>query len=202
MSIKRAALALFLGTGLIAAALPARSATPMPTGAMVAPPGGFIGFCARHLRECSGAAASTARVDLTAERRQQLDDVQARVNAAIHYQDDPNHVWDYPVDGRGDCNKYALEKRRELIALGWPRDALLLTTALTEHGEGHLVLVARTSDGDLVLDSRLASVVDWTRLPYRWIARQSTESPALWVAVLGNATMAAAAGSDPGVTTR
>lgn len=83
----------------------------------------------------------------------------------------------------GDCNNYALEKRRELIALGWPRAALLLAAAVTETGEGHLVLVARTGEGDLVLDNRLASTVDWDRLPYRWASRQSEVSAALWVSI-------------------
>ncbi len=191
MTIKRAA-AFAAFAAVLAAAAPGRAVTLMPTGAFVAPPGGFIGFCAHHLRECSGTVARPAPVELTDRREDQLDEVQARVNAAIRYRDDPAHVWDYPTNGTGDCNKYALEKRRELIALGWPRDALLLTTALTEHGEPHLVLVARTSAGDLVLDSRLGPVVDWRRLPYRWLAQQSPESPALWVDVLPEGTQMAA----------
>jgi predicted transglutaminase-like cysteine proteinase len=201
MSIKRAAGLAFAVTMAFGLALPAQAA--MPTGALVPPPGGFILFCARHMQECSGAVARPTSVELTAERRDQLDEVQARVNAAIQYRDDPQHVWDYPTNGTGDCNKYALEKRRELIEMGWPRDALLLTTAMTEHDEAHLVLVVRTSAGDLVLDSRLAPVVDWRRLPYRWLAQQSPESPALWVNVLpaGVATADASA-TDGRVATR
>lgn len=201
MSIKRAAGLAFAAAVALGLALPAQAAMPMPTGALVPPPGGFILFCARHMQECSGSVASPAAVELTAERRAQLDEVQARVNAAIQYRDDPQHVWDYPVNGTGDCNKYALEKRRELIELGWPRDALLLTTAMTEHDEAHLVLVVRTSAGDLVLDSRLAQVVDWTRLPYRWLAQQSPESPALWVNVRAGGVTTADAG-DGRVATR
>ena len=183
MSIKLAASAAFLSAALVAAMPQARAGAPMPTAGLVVPPGGFIGFCARHLRDCSAAAGNPAVVELTDAHRQQLDAVQARVNAAIQWRDDPQHVWDYPTDGTGDCNKFALEKRRELIALGWPAGALLLTTAMTEHNEAHLVLIARTGDGDLVLDNRLGPVVDWTRLPYRWMARQSEASPALWVDV-------------------
>jgi len=168
---------------------------PMPTGSLVTPPGGFLGFCARHLAECTGSVATPAVMPLSPARRRELDEVQARVNSAVLWRDDPQHVWDYPTDHQGDCNKFALEKRRELIALGWPRDALLLTTALTEQGEPHLVLLARTSGGDLVLDNRAARVVDWTRLPYRWIARQSPENPALWVRVLPAQVMTADAGA-------
>lgn len=196
MSIKRAAALAVFAAAVLGLALPAQAATPMPTGALVPPPGGFIGFCARHIQECTGTVASPAAVELTPARREQLEAVQARVNAAVQYRDDPAHVWDYPTNGTGDCNKYALEKRRELVELGWPRDALLLTTAMTEHNEPHLVLVVRTSAGDLVLDSRVAPVVDWSRLPYRWLERQSPESPTLWVDVAPAGVATADAGSS------
>lgn len=177
--------ALFL---TVAALLPpAAAAAPMATGAPAVPPTGFVGFCARHLPDCAGAAAAAGPVALTDERRRQLDDVQAEINRSIRPREDPAHVWDYPVDGTGDCNKFALAKRRALRALGWPSDALLLATALTETGEGHLVLVAHTSGGDLVLDNRLAPVVDWTRLPYHWLSRQSERLPTQWVTILGAA---------------
>jgi predicted transglutaminase-like cysteine proteinase len=189
------AVSVFFFAGLFGLAPLARADMPMPTGSLVAPPGGFLGFCARHLTECTGTVANPAVMPLSPARRHELDDVQARVNGAILWRDDPQHVWDYPIDHQGDCNKFALEKRRELIALGWPRDALLLTTALTEQGEPHLVLVARTSAGDLVLDNRAAPVVDWARLPYRWIARQSPENPALWVHVLAAPVVTADAGA-------
>lgn len=164
--------------------LPAQAATPMATGAPVVPPAGFIGFCAHYLQECVGSSPAPAPLALTPERRRQLEAVQAEINRAIRPREDPAHVWDYPVDGTGDCNRYALAKRRALIELGWPRAALLLAVAFTETGEGHLVLVARTSEGDLVLDNRAAEVVDWRRLPYRWISRQSPQRPTEWVRIL------------------
>jgi predicted transglutaminase-like cysteine proteinase len=180
-----------LGLILAAGAVSAEAAAPMPTGKAVVPPGGFIGFCARHLPECQGFSPAPAVVELTAARRQQLEAVQARVNAALTWREDPRHEWDYPTDGFGDCNRFALEKRRELMALGWPREALLLASAVTEHGEGHLVLVARTSEGDLVLDNRMPPVLDWTRLPYRWISRQSEQSPVTWLEIRDAARVAA-----------
>jgi predicted transglutaminase-like cysteine proteinase len=148
------------------------------------PPAGLIGFCVKYLSECKTVADSgSVVVALDGRRRQELEMVQAKVNAAIEPRDIPGNVWSYPVDGTGECNQYALEKRRELIALGWPREALLLTAALTEGGEGHLVLVARTSAGDLVLDNRLAPVVDWRYLPYHWLTQQTPQSLAEWVSI-------------------
>ena len=30
--------------------------------------------------------------------------------------------WNYPDDGYGDCEDYALEKRKLLMQAGWPRE--------------------------------------------------------------------------------
>lgn len=156
----------------------------MVVGGPAIPPVGVIGFCIKYLSECKTVAGPTSVVvALNGRRRQELEMVQAKVNAAIEPRDIPGNAWSYPVDGTGECNQYALEKRRELIALGWPREALLLTAALTEGGEGHLVLVARTSAGDLVLDNRLAPVVDWRYLPYHWLTQQMPQSLAEWVSI-------------------
>lgn len=168
---------------------------PMPLGAPAAPPVGLIGFCAKHLAECEPPAPGTPVVALDIERLHELEFVQAKVNAAIAPRDVPGHAWDYPIDGTGECNEYALEKRRELIELGWPREALLLTAALTERGEGHLVLVARTSGGDLVLDNRVDAVTDWSNLPYHWISQQTAASLTQWVSVASAAPAFSLAGT-------
>ena len=155
----------------------------MPTGKAAVPPAGVTGFCMRHMDECGKQAQGSVIVELTGAKQRELDEVQANINAAIQPVEDPNHVWEYPVNGQGDCNKFALAKRRELIAKGWPREALLLTVAMTEHGEAHLVLVVTTSEGTLVLDNRLQQVVDWRRLPYRWVEQQSPVQLTSWVSI-------------------
>jgi predicted transglutaminase-like cysteine proteinase len=172
----------------------AEAASTMATGPWVAPPVGFLGFCLQHLTDCVGSAREPVAVELTVARRQELDAVQAEVNRAIKPRLDPSHVWRYPTDGYGDCNDYAVAKRERLIALGWPREALLLTAAITERGEGHLVLVARTSAGDLVLDNRVPAVVEWSRLPYRWVSQQSQRNLAQWVSVVSQTAAGAARG--------
>jgi predicted transglutaminase-like cysteine proteinase len=190
----------FLG---IAGALPAGAGTAMPLGRPVVPPAGFLSFCVRYLRECRPSEGPPAAVELTSETRRELDAVQAQINAAITPREDPAHAWDYAVAGFGDCNKFALGKRRGLIERGWPRQALSLATATTERGEEHLVLVVHTREGDLVLDNRLAPVVDWTVLPYRWISVQSAARPATWLSVLAPpiATAAANRAAKSAVTT-
>ena len=162
----------------------AATAMPMATGGHVIPPGGVIGFCVKNLRECTTVAEPAVVVDLTPDRRRDLEDVQALVNARIRPRENPRHAWEYASAGYGDCNTFALEKRRELLARGWPQTALLLASAVTETNEGHLVLIVRTSAGDLVLDNRLARVVDWSRLPYRWVSRQSEQRLTIWLSIL------------------
>jgi len=154
------------------------------TGGPVVPPAGFITFCMAHQDACVATANASSAVDATRDRLDQLDTIQEKVNAAIEPRNDPAHVWDYPVNGTGDCNKYALEKRRELIAFGWPEQSLLLAVVMTETNEEHLVLVARTSRGDMVLDNRTPKVVAWNSLPYRWIELQSAEKSMQWVSVV------------------
>ncbi len=182
---------LLIGAIGLALVSPARAGTMIATGDAVIPPAGFIGFCIKHSDECLVSAANPAVVELTAERRAELDRVQADVNWQVKPREQPTHAWEYAKDGYGDCNTFALTKRRALIALGWPEEALLLAAAYDELGEGHLVLVARTSEGDMVLDNRLKPVVAWGTLPYRWVSMQSQKSPARWVKVVDGPVMVA-----------
>lgn len=174
------------GVILVVASASAEAGTLLPTGAPVVPPAGFLGFCMHHLRECAGRTHTARPVAMTTAKWRQIDEVQGEVNAAIRPREMNPRVWDYATNGAGDCNTFALTKQRELIELGWPKEDLLLVTAVTERGEGHLALVAHTDQGDLVLDNRVTHVVDWRRLPYRWISIQSPESPTKWLSIPPN----------------
>jgi predicted transglutaminase-like cysteine proteinase len=173
-----------LGAIGLAATNPANAGTYMQTGTAAIPPAGFISFCVKHLQDCIAKPREASVVELTDANRRTLETVQYDINTSIQPREDPTHAWEYPTDGTGDCNKYALAKRRDLIAQGLPRDTLLLATAVTERGEGHLVLVVHTDKGDMVLDNRLPKVVDWSTLPYRWVSVQSQQSPVRWLSVL------------------
>ena len=174
---------------------PAAAGSWMPTGAAAIPPGGFLGFCLKNLQECRGSAQTTAAVELSQDRWRDLVAVQAKVNSEIAPRINARNAWEYATSGYGDCNTFALTKRRELIERGWPREALLLASATTERGEGHLVLVVHTTAGDLVLDNRLGPVVDWSALPYRWVSVQSPASPVRWLAVVAQPITTADASS-------
>lgn len=91
--------------------------------------------------------------------------------------------WSLPrvIDGKmyGDCEDYALEKRRQLIEAGVPESALSLAVAVTPRGEGHAVLMVSLKSGDWVLDNLTPWATPWEDLNYRWVERQ-VPGTALW----------------------
>ena len=93
--------------------------------------------------------------------------------------------WSLPrlVDGKlyGDCEDYALEKRRQLIAAGVPATAMSLAVAVTARGETHAVLMISLKSGDWVLDNLTPWATPWEDLNYRWVQRQ-IPGTALWTA--------------------
>jgi len=150
-------------------------------------PRGYVSFCDRHPGECSEQPLQPRRLALTAESFREIADVNAEVNKGVRYVSDRIQFgvldrWDLPA-GRGDCEDIALEKRRRLIGLGYPRQALLLALAKTARGNGHLVLVIATDRGDFVLDNLTDDVAPRWALSYSWIAQQSSEQDTRWVAL-------------------
>jgi predicted transglutaminase-like cysteine proteinase len=83
----------------------------------------------------------------------------------------------------GNCHDYAVTKRHELIARGWPSHALIPAEVVTSWGEHHLVLVVRTRDSDLVLDNVSASVRPMAQIRYPWVRAQSPKNPNFWSTV-------------------
>ena len=80
----------------------------------------------------------------------------------------------------GDCKDYALTKRQRLIDSGWPSSALLVAIVHTFMGEQHLILVARTNEGDFILDNLTKEIVSWTQARYIWEKIQSTTDAWVW----------------------
>lgn len=94
--------------------------------------------------------------------------------------------WSLPrqVNGKlyGDCEDYALEKRRQLIAAGVPETALSMAVAFTARGESHAVLMVSLESGDWVLDNLTPWATPWEDLNYRWVERQ-IPGTALWTTI-------------------
>src|SRR5258708_2286153 len=96
------------------------------------PPPGWVELCARQPGECPSAETAPQNPTLSRKAWRDLVRVNNWVNETIKPLTDLEHWgvverWSYPDDGYGDCEDYALLKRRMLIEAGWPREALLLT---------------------------------------------------------------------------
>lgn len=157
----------------------------METGQQVLPPFGFIAFCLVNLDACQGGTDDPRPLALDEAMFGQMVAVNDAVNALPEVSDEDlfgrEEYWTYAGQRGGDCEDLALEKRRRLVAAGWPADALLLATAHDEAGNGHAVLVVTSAEGDYVLDNKRKSVSLWSDLPYHWRTRQSRARPYVWL---------------------
>ncbi len=161
----------------------------MAIGGKASPPPAFRTFCQQHPSECRPTDRRAGPMVLTAERYRELEAINSYVNGSLrevsdyeqHGQED---VWTVPGQ-QGDCEDFALLKRKLLIARGWPSSALLLTVAATSSGEGHAVLTVVTDRGDYVLDNKTSRIRLWTDTGYMFFTRQSASDPRHWVAVRG-----------------
>jgi predicted transglutaminase-like cysteine proteinase len=177
----------------LAAPLPASAAaidsflTPQQP---IAAPNGFVAMCSAQPDSCTDV-----RVEVTAAPKRWetlLRRINRRVNRHVRQVSDETRfaqhdLWQASGIGRGaegDCEDIALEKRKLLVDAGVPADRLFLALAYGRGGVGlHLVLIARTDRGDVVLDSRSSTITPWSNAPYTWIAMQSANRPGAWFSV-------------------
>ncbi|WP_376776126.1 transglutaminase-like cysteine peptidase [Rhizobium populisoli] len=155
----------------------------MREGSFTLAPFAAVKFCLANQGQCEDTGGDQI-VNLTEERRQELLSVNSGINRAIKPANDASgtDVWSLDV-AVGDCEDYALTKKKNLLELGWPSRALRIAVGRTRSGEGHAVLVVKTSAGDLVLDNRSSTIREWTRTDLRWISMQSSQNPKLWVSI-------------------
>ena len=146
-------------------------------------PMNFVKFCMKNDAEC-GTDASERTLPPGDTAMAMLRQVNISVNESIAPMRKPTDPvtanWTVSPSA-GDCNDYAVTKRHQLIAMGWPQAALRLAVVRIDGGQGHLVLVARLQDGDVVLDNLSSSVRPWNSLGYEWISMQSGSNPRFWV---------------------
>ncbi|MCF6369291.1 transglutaminase-like cysteine peptidase [Rhizobium halophilum] len=159
----------------------------MVTGGVTSQPIGHYEFCRINADECSQRFASSPAPTLTPQGWEMIEKVNTSVNERIHAMTDREvygreEAWAYPNDV-GDCEDYALEKRRQLAAKGFSLADLLITVVRKPDGEGHAVLTVRTAQGDFVLDNLSSEVKPWYQTSYTFLKRQASFHTGRWVSI-------------------
>lgn len=153
-------------------------------------PIGHTQFCLEYSDDCAvhGVDFRRRQIALTPERWNELNNINREVNRDIVPEVTPGtDATDRWVisPAAGDCKDYAITKRHELLAKGWPSRALLLSEVVVPWGEHHLVLVVRTKDVDVVLDNLTTIIrpVAMTYREYKWIRIETPQNPKFWARV-------------------
>jgi len=171
--------------------------TTIAAGASAMPPIGWVQFCQSDQTTCNGPSERPRAVRLDEQRWRQVSTVNQAVNDAITPLSDMEQWgvverWSLPETGAGDCEDYVLEKRKRLLAAGFPRSSLLITVVRDKKGDGHAVLMIKSDRGDYILDNQENKILLWHQTGYTFLKRQSQELPNRWVAL---------GGGDPAITT-
>ncbi len=159
----------------------------MHTGGRTTQPVGHYEFCLREPIECREKTPAQPPVELTKRLWAAMVNINNHVNVTVSPRTDMDmwgkeELWSYPTKV-GDCEDYALEKRRELMALGVPAGNLLMTVVRQPNGDGHAVLTVHTSRGDYILDNLEPRVLAWDDTDYTYLKRQSDRNSGTWVAI-------------------
>ncbi|MCE7030866.1 transglutaminase-like cysteine peptidase [Jiella avicenniae] len=153
------------------------TAKRMQEGRNVMAPFAFIRFCTASPADCRVSREQT--VAWSGSVNALIARTNWQVNSRIRPTNERSDTWRADVSS-GDCEDFALTKRRHLIKAGLPSSALRIAVAKTPSGEGHAVLVVKTTRGDFVLDNRTNSVKLWQRTDLRWEKIASAENPYIW----------------------
>lgn len=190
------AMAAAFGTSVASAAfvgLPSTLADQLPQVRLarpVLPPIGHSQFCLNYPADCEvqDIDLNGGDVTLTPQRWNELNTVNREVNrdivAEVTPGNDTTDEWLISPPA-GDCKDYAITKRHELLARGWPSRALLLAEVIVPSGEHHLILIARVKNLDLVLDNLNENIrqAATTFRRYQWVRMELPQNPKYWMAV-------------------
>lgn len=179
----RAALVPLLG---VLAPVPA-AATPaqyLEATLIMEPPRAAQELCTRYDWACAGqgaGAAPTPEAELAL-----IEAVNRQVNMSVRAVPDRRQYgavdyWSLPTELGGDCEDFALLKKKELIRLGLDPKTLLLATVLDRKRTPHAVLIYRSPQGDFLLDNLTDEVIDWRKSRYIFLRMQNPDDPRLWV---------------------
>ncbi len=158
----------------------------MTVGNVTSQPIGHYDFCQRHTDEC-GPTRNIGPVDMNGASWALVNQINLRVNKTIRPATDmevygQEEYWEYPKTA-GDCEDFALLKRKLLMQSGISASNLLMTVVRKPDGEGHAVLTLRTRQGDFILDNLEDEIKVWTKTPYSYLKRQASFNAGRWVTI-------------------
>ncbi len=149
------------------------------------PPSGARQLC----RQYSWACSSKASLSLSTQQEMQIvHRVNRQVNATTREVTDQSQYrtverWALPTSRGGDCEDFALLKKRDLIRAGIDPSKLLIATVLDTRRRAHAVLVYRSAGGDLILDNLTNRIKHWSSTRYLFLRMQDPRQPSNWVGV-------------------
>ncbi len=149
------------------------------------PPSGARELCHQYSWACAASPKTSRPVH---QEMSLVKKINRKVNASIREVTDLSQYktqerWALPTRRGGDCEDFALLKKRDLINAGIDPSKLLLATVLDTRRNAHAVLVYRSSQGDLVLDNLTNRIKPWTATKYMFLRMQDPKQPKNWVGV-------------------
>jgi predicted transglutaminase-like cysteine proteinase len=161
-------------------------------------PIGWVGLCRETPSECQIDVSQPAVIEMNIDVWRTLVRINTGVNAEIKPMSDQEQWgvverWNLPTTGAGDCEDYALLKRKRLADAGLSRRAMLMTVVIDETGGGHAILTVRTTHGDYVLDNKRNAIMAWESTGYNFVKRESQDVVG-WVG-MGEQTASTTAGN-------
>lgn len=168
---------------------PAQSAqsSSMQTFGSTSVPVGYYDYCKRYQVRCS-VGTEPGFVILDQNSWSEIIKTNNFVNLTIEPKTDEEifgtpEKWEYPQNV-GDCEDYALLKRKILNDKGFPLGSLLMTVGRDAKGGGHAVLTVVTDRGDYVLDNIEENVLNWRDAEIYFVKRQAQDNPNKWVSLV------------------
>lgn len=165
-----------------AAAAPRPPAAHLEAVQSVAAPSAARYLCDLYSWACMGAATPVAVGKDALELSRAINrDVNAEVpEISDRRQYGREDVWTLPSVRGGDCEDFALAKKKRLIEAGVPAGAVLIATVLDRQRKPHAVLVLRARAGDFVLDNLTDRMLPWHRTGYSFLRMQNPTAPRKW----------------------
>lgn len=156
------------------------------TSAVAAPPG-FRDACSRYGWLCANRSARATMSD--EQLLAHAQEVNRHVNGSVTEVSDLANYgvperWSLPYNGRGDCEDFALLKKKMLLDRGVDPRRLMMAVALDRRGDNHAVLLVRLNSGDVVLDNLNSRIVPWSRTGYTFLAKQMSSDKSSWGVLL------------------